>query len=92
MVRRRLLAELRPRPLAFFTEPIPAVFAGWPDAPCAFLQYSSAYDVPARRAKEAGWRYREIAAGHFHMLVDPAPVANTLLDLIARPIGAHILQ
>ena len=79
---------MRPRPLAFFTEPIP-VFAGWPDAPCAFLQFSPAYDVPARRAREAGWRYREIAAGHFHMLVDPAAVADALLDLIEYPIGAR---
>ncbi len=83
-LRRRLLAELRPRPLAFFAEPIP-VFAGWPDAPCGYLKFSPAYDVPARRAREAGWHYREIAAGHFHMLVDPAAVADALLDLIEHP-------
>ncbi len=82
--RRQLLAELRPRPLAFFVEPIP-VFAGWPDAPCGYLKFSPAYDLPARRAREAGWRYREIAAGHFHMLVDPPAVADAVLDLIERP-------
>lgn len=81
LLRRLLIAELRPRPLPFFTEPIP-VFAGWPDAPCAHLQFSPAYDVPARRAQEAGWSYREIVAGHFHILVDPEAVADALLDLI----------
>ena len=68
--RRQLVAELRPRALPFFAEPIP-VFTGWPDAACAYLKFSAAYDVPARRAREAGWRYRKIVAGHFHMLVDP---------------------
>ena len=83
-LRRQLLAELRPRPLAFFTEPIP-VFAGWPDAPCTFLQFSPAYDVPARQAREAGWPYHHLAAGHFHMLADPAAVAGAILDLIGGP-------
>jgi hypothetical protein len=82
-VRRQLLAEMHPRSLAYFAEAIP-VFAGWPDAPCGFVQFSPAYDVPARRAREAGWRYVEIAAGHFHMLVDPPAVAGAILDLIDR--------
>jgi hypothetical protein len=79
--RAALLAELRPRPLAFFTEPIP-VFAGWPDAPCAYLQFSAAYDVPAAQAQQAGWAYRRLAAGHFHLLVDPAGVARAMVDLV----------
>ncbi len=76
-----LLAELRPRPLAFFAEPIP-VFDGWPDAPCGYLQLSQAYDVPAAQARKAGWAYRKLDAGHFHMLVDPAAVANILIELV----------
>jgi hypothetical protein len=79
--RRQVIAELRPRRLPFFTEPIP-VFPGWPDAPCAYLKFSAAYDVPAWRAQAEGWHYREIAAGHFHMLVDPDAVAAALVDLI----------
>jgi pimeloyl-ACP methyl ester carboxylesterase len=78
--RRALLAELRPRSLAFFWEPI-RVFAGWPDAPCAYLQFSAAYDAPAAQARRRGWAYRQIDAGHFHMLVDPAGVADALLAL-----------
>ena len=79
--RAALLAELRPRPLAFFTEPIP-VFPGWPDAPCAYLQFSAAYDVPAAQAQQRGWAYRRLDAGHFHLLVDPAGVAQVMMDLV----------
>ncbi|MGH2535448.1 MAG: alpha/beta hydrolase [Thermomicrobiales bacterium] len=80
-LRRQLIADLRPRALAFFTEPIP-VFPGWPDAPCGYLKFSAPYDVPARRAREAGWPDREIDAGHFHMLIDSPAVAAALLDLV----------
>ncbi len=84
-LRRRMVAELRPRPLAFFQEPIPG-FAHGPDAPCAYLQFSAPYARAARHARRSGWAYREIEAGHFHMLVDPAAVTNALLDLLhARP-------
>lgn len=79
--RAAVLTEMRPRPLAFFSEPIP-VFAGWPDAPCAYLHFSAAYEVPAAHAQRAGWAYRRIDAGHFHMLVDPAGVAQAMLDLV----------
>lgn len=79
--RAAVLAELRPRPPAFFTEPIP-VFPGWPDAPCAYLQFSAAYDVPAAQAQQAGWAYRRLAAGHFHLLVDPVGVAQAMVDLV----------
>jgi hypothetical protein len=81
LLRRELVGELRPRALDFFSEPIP-VFDGWPDAPCGYLQFGSAYDAPASRAREAGWRYMEVTAGHFHMLVDPQTVARALLNLI----------
>jgi hypothetical protein len=80
-LRQRLLADLRPRGRAFFEEPIP-VPAGWPDAPCGYLQLSAAYDVPARQARETGWPVIRIDAGHFHMLVDPGAVAEAMLTLI----------
>lgn len=79
--RQQLLHELRPRGLQFFSESLPVVTA-WPDAPCAYLQFSSAYDRPAAWAREAGWPVRTFEAGHFHMLVDPTAVAATLLDLV----------
>jgi hypothetical protein len=79
-VRRRLIAELRPRPLRFWTEPIP-VFAAWPDAPCGYLLFSEVYEREARRAREAGWPVRTLRGGHFHQLVEPSAVAEELLAL-----------
>jgi thioesterase domain-containing protein len=78
-LRRRFVAELRPLPLAVYEEPIP-VFAGWPDAPAAFVQFSPVYDTDAAAARQAGWPYGALPGGHFHMLVDPAGVAQALLD------------
>jgi len=75
---RELLAELSPRPLSFFTEPI-SVFAGWPDAPCAYIKLSEGYERAAEMAQQAGWAFSEIDAGHFHMLVDPVKVAGLLM-------------
>ena len=84
-VRRALLAELRPQPWAFWAEPIP-VFAGWPDAPCAYLRFAPnpAYDAAAAEAGRRGWPCLELAGGHFHLLVDPAAVAEALLHLVRR--------
>ncbi len=78
--RRRMLAELHPRPLAFFEEAIP-VFPAWPDAPCSYLQLSSAYDTSVAQARQLGWETYEITAGHFHMLVEPVAVTDAILRL-----------
>ncbi|HLF28818.1 MAG TPA: alpha/beta fold hydrolase [Anaerolineae bacterium] len=79
-LRQGVVNELRPRGLVFFEERIP-VFDGWPDAPCGYLLFSPVYAAPAARARREGWAYREMQAGHFHMLVEPAAVANALVDL-----------
>jgi len=79
------LAELRPRPLAFFTEALPTV-AAWPDAPCAYLRFSAAYDRHAAAARARGWSIRAFDAGHFHQLADPEAVTDTLIAL-AREAG-----
>jgi len=84
LLRRQMAAELRPRGLDFFSEPIP-VFEGWPDAPCAYIQLSSAYERPASYARQAGWPTYRIEAGHFHMLVDPAAVTDLLIKAVAEP-------
>ncbi|HEX5166409.1 MAG TPA: alpha/beta hydrolase [Thermomicrobiales bacterium] len=78
--RAAVLADIRPRGLDFFSEPIP-VPAGWPDGPCRYLQLSSAYDVPARQARRLGWPVREIEGGHFLMLIDPETLAEAILAL-----------
>ena len=81
VLRRQMVAELQPRSLDFFTEPIP-VFEGWPDALCIYIQFSAPYDRPAAQAREAGWPVHRLEAGHFHMLVD----AKTVTDLIVNSI------
>lgn len=87
-MRRAVLDEMHPRPLAFWTEPL-SVFAGWPDAPCAYLRLSEGYAVPAGRARSLGWAYHTMDAGHFHPVVDPAAVVEAMLDLL-RLSGVEI--
>lgn len=48
-----LAADLRPRGLSFWEEPIP-VFEGWPDAPCGYLLFSESYRAEAARARAMG--------------------------------------
>lgn len=77
-----LLREVRPQPPAFWDETIP-VFAGWPDAPCAYLRFGSnpSYDEAAVEARRRGWIYRELSGEHFHMLVDPLGVSDALVAI-----------
>ena len=84
-LREQLVAEIRPRDLSFFTEPIP-VFDGWPDAPCVYIQFSAPYDRPAAQARQAGWLTYILEAGHFHMLVDPATVTEMLIKAVNKLI------
>ncbi len=88
-IRQSVVAGLRPRLLAFFTEPLPG-FSDAPKAPCAYLQFSAGYDVPASQARQNGWPHRYMDAGHFHMLVDPASVADAAISLV-REAAAHRL-
>lgn len=80
--REAVLAELKPRRREFFLEPLP-VPAGWPDARCAYLRLSQAYEGAAARAEGMGWPVRRLEAGHFHAVVDPEEVAAAILDLCA---------
>lgn len=76
-LRRRFVTELHPLPLAVYEEPLP-VPDGWPDAPCGYVQLSAAYLASGRQARQAGWGYYRLMGSHFHMLVDPAAVADAL--------------
>jgi hypothetical protein len=80
-LRLKMASEIHPRSLDFFSEPIP-VFAGWPDAPCAFIKFSSSYTYDFGQAKGAGWKVRELEAGHFHMLVDPVAVTSAIIEAV----------
>ncbi len=84
-LREKLVAEIRPRGLDFFTEPIP-VFGGWPDAPCIYILFSAPYERPADQARERGWKTYELRAGHFHMLVDPVTAANTIVEAVSQSL------
>jgi hypothetical protein len=81
--RAALVGSLRPRGLAFFSEPLPAA-PGWPDAPCGYLRLSAAYHRWAEEAGARGWPTAALDAGHFHPLVDPEEVAAALLGLLRR--------
>jgi hypothetical protein len=78
-----MVAELRPRGLDFFTEPIP-VFDGWPDAPCVYIKFSPPYQYSASQARQAGWPVYELEAGHFHMLVDAVAVTDLIIEAINK--------
>lgn len=80
-IRQRLVAELQPLPLAVYEEPLP-VFTGWPDAHCAYLALSASYPSSEQYAQQADWAYAQIIGGHFHMLVDPAAVAQAIFSLL----------
>jgi len=79
-LRRQMMGEIRPRPLAFFEEPIPTP-QGWPDAPCGYLLFSPSYTQAAERARQTGWPCHELDGGHFHMLVDPMAVTDALVAM-----------
>ena len=80
--RREVMEEVQPRPLAFWQETIP-VPVDWCDIPCGYLRLSHGYSVPGAEAQQLGWPYRELDAGHFHMVVDPEGVAFELIELLA---------
>ena len=76
-----LLASLRPRPLAFFTESLPLP-EDWPDAPCAYLQLSAAFAPETHTAELRGWPTAHVDAHHFWAMTDPDTMASTLIELI----------
>ncbi|HEY6543209.1 MAG TPA: hypothetical protein VIZ18_19860, partial [Ktedonobacteraceae bacterium] len=85
-IRRKMLAELQPRPLNYFEEVMPVV-AGWPEAPCAYLLFTGGYRHFLEQAQGAGWPNRMLPAGHFHMLVDPTAVTTALVELMKQMNG-----
>ncbi|WP_071396325.1 alpha/beta hydrolase [Bacillus tuaregi] len=80
-VRQGVLADIRPMGLPYFEETMP-YYPNWPEIPCGYIKFSQAYTVPAEKARKYGWEYDEFDAGHFHMLVDPEAVTDSLINLI----------
>jgi hypothetical protein len=82
-LRAEFAGECRATPLAIYEEPIP-VPATWPDAPCAYLQFSPIYDRIAAVARERGWPCDGLCGSHFHMLNDPQATVDAILSLIEK--------
>jgi Alpha/beta hydrolase family len=81
---RRHFAAGCPRlPLAMFEEVHPPAPL-WPDAPCAYLLWSEAYQDQAARARELGWPVAEQMSHHLALLTEPGRVAGSLRELISQ--------
>jgi hypothetical protein len=59
------------------------VFDGWPDAPCAYVQFGS---NPAFELIYKGrFAYARREGNHLHMLIELHSVVQALLDLTGQP-------
>jgi pimeloyl-ACP methyl ester carboxylesterase len=76
-LRRSLVAELRPLPLAVYEEPIP-VASTWNPVPCWYLRLSDGYGADMARARQAGCRTEERPSSHFAVLTEAEPIAALL--------------
>jgi hypothetical protein len=79
-VRRQALAELKPRGLPFFNEPI-FVPEGWSETPGGYVQFTAAFDYYAEQARQWNWPLIQLAGGHFQMLVEPRQVAEAIIEI-----------
>jgi hypothetical protein len=80
-LRREFVSELRPIPLTLFEEPIPGP-AGWHEQPAGYIHFGDVYKPEARQAQEMGWPVIRLEGQHLHMLVEPAAVAEAILELL----------
>jgi pimeloyl-ACP methyl ester carboxylesterase len=76
-LRRSLVAELRPLPLAVYEENIP-VAPAWKPVPCDYLRLSDSYRADMERARQARCRVEERPSNHFAILTQPEPIASLL--------------
>jgi hypothetical protein len=79
-VRENVLADLRPRGLDYFTEPLP----GTPDVatlPGGYLHFTAAYDIHAAQAARWGWPVLAQPGSHFAPVADPERTAAALIAL-----------
>ena len=81
VIRERFTAGCPPLPLAMFTETHPPA-PRWPDAPCAYLRLSEAYEDEAARAAGLDWPVTRLSSHHLALLTDPAEVAEAISQLL----------
>jgi len=82
-VMRAQVVDDQPRlPLDYYEQTVPVPGAWW-SVPCAYLQFSAAYDSEAARARRAGWPVRVLRGEHLHQVVDPDGVTDALVRIAA---------
>ena len=80
---RQVVSAEQPRlPIEYYRQAVP-VPASWREVRCAYLAFSAAYDRELARARAWGWPTDRLAGEHLHQLVDPAGVADRILELAA---------
>jgi hypothetical protein len=77
------VAELLPIPLDMFEEPIPGP-AGWNKGAAGYIQFGKVYEPEAKQARELGWPTIRLDGRHLHMLIEPAAVADAILELLSQ--------
>lgn len=82
-LRGKLLADLRPRGLNFFTELID-VPPDWDALPCGYIQLSETYATYAAQAASRGWDVIRRDGHHFEMLTHPDEIAQLLIEMAQR--------
>lgn len=81
LMREMFAAELRPLPLAVYEEALPLP-AGWPDAPCGYIQFTDRYAAARQQAEARGWPTVTLKGTHFHPLNQAGQVANALVKIV----------
>ena len=79
-IRKKLIADLRPRSLDFFTERID-VPDNWYHLPCGYIQLSDNYERYAKDAMARQWHVKRHLTNHFAMLTHPTKVAQLILEM-----------
>lgn len=82
-IRKRLLSEVSPLPLAVYEEAVPLP-SDWPDAKCAYIRTSDRYPEAEAIAGARNWEIHRFDGNHFHILVAPQEVASVLIQIAAR--------
>jgi hypothetical protein len=85
-VLRVIEAELPRMPLEYFEEPIP-VPESWDRIGAAYIRFSEAYAPQAEEARDRGYIVEQLDGEHLHMVVDPAAVADRILDVTQKAIN-----
>lgn len=81
-LRQRLLTDVRPRTLPFFTERIEPP-NDWDKSPlpCGYIRLSDSYTYYASQAEARGWPVLRRDSHHFAMLTEPSEIATMLIEI-----------